>query len=153
MTKVFEEKRENFLISTDISKLDINVIYNYLANSYWAEGIPLETVKISIDNSTCFGVYENDTQIGFARVISDKATIGYLGDVFILESHRGKGLSKWLMECIMKHPDLQGFRRWILLTRDAHDLYRKYGFIDLAKPQRYMELTNHDVYKKKIQNL
>ena len=101
MTKVFEEKRENFLISTDISKLDINVIYNYLTNSYWAEGIPLETVKISIDNSTCFGVYENDTQIGFARVISDKATIGYLGDVFILESHRGKGLSKWLMEFIV----------------------------------------------------
>ena len=145
---LFEEKRDNFLISTDKTKLDINVVYNYLTNSYWAEGIPLETVKKSIDNSDCFGVYENDKLVGFARVISDNATIGYLGDVFFLEPYRGKGLSKWLIECIMKHPELQGFRRWILLTRDAHELYRKYGFKDIIKPERYMELTNSDVYKK-----
>ena len=145
---LFEEKRDNFLISTDKTKLDINVVYNYLTNSYWAEGIPLETVKKSIDNSDCFGVYENDKLVGFARVISDNATIGYLGDVFFLEPYRGKGLSEWLIECIMKHPELQGFRRWILLTRDAHELYRKYGFKDIIKPERYMELTNSDVYKK-----
>ena len=147
--KIFEEKRDNCLISTDNSKLDINIIHNYLTNSYWAKGITLDIVKRSIDNSTCFGVYENDKQAGFARVISDKATIGYLGDVFILESHRGKGLSKWLMECIMKHPDLHGFRRWILLTRDAHELYRKYGFKDLVKPDRYMEIVDSEVYKRK----
>lgn len=146
---IFEEKKENFLISTDKAKLDINAVHNYLTNSYWAEGIPLETVKKSIQNSDCFGVYENDKQVGFARVISDNATIGYLGDVFILEPYRGKGLSKWLMECIMKHPELQGFRRWILLTKDAHELYRKYGFKDIERPDRYMELTNPDVYRKK----
>src|SRR5438034_10586318 len=95
---LFEEKRANYVISTDKSKLDINTIYNYLTNSYWAEGIPLKTVKRSIDNSTCFGVYDDDKLVGFARVISDKVTIAYLGDVFILESHKGKGLSKWLME-------------------------------------------------------
>jgi len=145
---IFEEKKDNFLISTDKAKLDVNAVHNYLTNSYWAEGIPLETVKKSIQNSDCFGVYENDKLVGFARVISDNATIGYLGDVFILEPYRGKGLSKWLMECIMKHPELQGFRRWILLTKDAHELYRKYGFKDIERPDRYMELTKPDVYKK-----
>lgn len=146
---IFEEKKDNFLISTDKTKLDINAVHNYLTKSYWAEGIPPETVKKSIDNSDCFGVYDNDKLVGFARVISDNATIGYLGDVFILESHRGKGLSKWLMECIMKHPELQGFRRWILLTKDAHELYRKYGFKDIERPDRYMEIVNSDIYKKK----
>ena len=146
--EIFEERKNNFIISTDKSKLDINIIFDYLTNSYWAEGIPLETVKTSIANSVCFGIYENNKQIGFARVITDKATIGYIGDVFILESHQGKGLSKWLMECIMNHPELQIFRRWVLLTRDAHELYRKYGFKQLSKPEHYMELTNHDVYKK-----
>lgn len=146
---MIEETKDTFLISTDSSKLDVKLIHNYLCNeSYWSKGILFEVFKRSIDNSICFGLYENNKQIGFARVVTDKATFAYLGDVFILESYRGKGLSKWLMECIMKHPELQGFRRWILLTRDAHELYRKYGFKDIEKPQRYMELTNHDVYKK-----
>ena len=145
---IFEERKDNYLISTDNSKLDINSIHNYLTNSYWAAGIPLDTVNRSIENSTCFGDYDDDKLVGFARVISDKATIAYLGDVFILETHRGKGLSKWLMECIMKHPELQGFRRWILLTRDAHELYRKYGFKDIERPDRYMEIVSPNVYKK-----
>jgi|SRR4029453_12576714 len=146
----FEERKDNFLISTDNSKLDINLIHDYLSNhSYWAEGIPFETVKRSIENAVCFGVYENDKQVGFARVVTDKATFGYLGDVFILESHRGKGLSKWLMECVLKHPELQGFRRWILLTRDAQELYKQFGFVQFHAPERCMELWYQDVYKKK----
>ncbi len=146
---IFEEKKDRFLVSTDKSKLDFEAVYNFLTNSYWAKGISSETVKKSIDNSECFGVYEDKKLVGFARVISDKATIAYLGDVFILESHRGTGLSKWLMECIMKHPDFQQFRRWILLTRDAHELYRKFGFKDIANPGRYMENVNHEIYSKK----
>ncbi|HEY3251540.1 MAG TPA: GNAT family N-acetyltransferase, partial [Ignavibacteria bacterium] len=110
---IFVEDRDNFLISTDKSKLDIELIHNYLCNhSYWANGIAFDTVNRSIENAVCFGLYDNDRQVGFARVITDKATFGYLGDVFVLESHRGKGLSKWLMECVLKHPELQGFRRW-----------------------------------------
>jgi len=147
--ELFEERKDNFLISTDKSKLDVNLIHNYLSNdSYWANGIPFDTVKKSIDNAVCFGLYENDKQIGFARVVTDKATFGYLGDVFILESHRGKGLSKWLMECILKHPELQGFRRWILLTRDAQSLYEQFGFTQFHAPDRCMELWFPDVYKK-----
>ena len=145
---LFEETKDGYLISTDKSKLDLDLIHDFLTNSYWAKGIPLETVKRSIENSECFGLYDNGSLVGFARVISDKATVAYLGDVFILETHRGKGLSKWLMECIMKHPELQSFRRWILLTREAHELYSKSGFKPLEKPERYMELTNHDVYIK-----
>ena len=127
--------------------LDISLIHDFLCNkSYWAKGIPFETVKRSIENSVCFGIYDDPNQIGFARVITDKSTFGYVGDVFILDKYRGKGLSKWLIECIMKHPELQGFRRWIILTRDAHELYKKYGFIPVKKPQNYMENHNPDVY-------
>jgi N-acetylglutamate synthase-like GNAT family acetyltransferase len=143
---IFEEEKSGFLISTDKVKLDVPAIHQFLTNCYWAKGIPLETVEKSIENSDCFGVYEQTRLVGFARVISDRATIGYLGDVFILDSHRGRGLSKWLMECIMKYREFAGFRRWILLTRDAHELYKKYGFKPIEKPDRYMELTNHDVY-------
>ena len=143
---IFEEKKDGYLVSTDKSKLDISAVHNFITNCYWAEGIPLETVRKSIENSDCFGVYDSGKLVGFARVISDRATIGYLGDVFILESHRGRRLSKWLMECIMKYPDFKGFRRWILLTRDAHDLYRQYGFTGVARADRYMEIVNPDVY-------
>ena len=148
----FEERKENFLISTDKSKLDIDLIYDYLTHhSYWAQGITLETVKKSIENAVCFGLYENEKQIGFARVVTDKATFGYVGDVFVLEGSRGKGLSKWMMECILKHPELQGFRRWILLTRDAQGLYKQFGFQQFHAPDRCMELWFPDVYKKNIQ--
>jgi GNAT superfamily N-acetyltransferase len=146
---LFEETRNGFLISTDKSKLDVDVIFDYLSNrSYWAKGVPLEKVKRAIENSMCFGVYDGEILIGFARIITDKATIAYIGDVFILESHRGKGLSKWLMDCILKHPELQGFRRWILLTKDAHGLYKQFGFNAPEEPETYMELRKKDVYKK-----
>ena len=146
---IFEERKGSFLISTDKTKLNISAVHHYLTNCYWAKGIPLETVVKSIENSDCFGVYDVDALVGFARVISDRATIGYLGDVFILESHRGKGLSKWLMECIMKYPEFAGFRRWILLTRDAHELYKKFGYKPIEKPDRYMEIVNPEVYNQK----
>lgn len=149
---VFEEKKDNYLISTDKVKLDINLIHDFLCNrSYWAKGIPFETVKTAVNNSVCFGVYDGDNQVGFARVITDKSTFGYVGDVFVLDHCRGKGLSKWLMECIMKHPELQGFRRWIILTRDAHKLYEKFGFTPVKKPQNYMENHVPDIYLSNLE--
>lgn len=141
--------KEQFCISTDKAKLDINAIHEFLsAKAYWCLNIPKATLEIAIDNSLCFGVYENDQQVGFARVITDFATIAYLGDVYILEEQRGKGLSKWLMETIMNHPNLQGLRRWILLTGDAHGLYRQFGWKDIADPTRWMELHNKKVYQR-----
>jgi len=143
-----EHRRGEFLVTTDPARLDIEFIHSFLSNSYWAEGIPRETVERSIANSLCFGVYEGDKQVGFARVITDYATFAYLADVFIAESYRGRGLSKVLMECIVKHPELQGLRRWTLATRDAHELYAKFGFTHLAKPDRFMELHDPEVYKR-----
>ena len=116
----------NFSISTDKSKLDIAVIHNFLSCSYWAENIPVEKVQKSIEGSMCFGVYDNGKQIGFARMVTDNATFAYLADVFVLEEYRGHGLSKWLMEVIINHPDLQGLRRFMLATRDAHELYSQF---------------------------
>ncbi len=134
-----EWRRGEYLISTDKRRLDLPVIHNFLTTSYWAAGIPIETVKKSIEHSLAFGVYREDQQVGFARVITDYATFAYIGDVFILEAFRGQGLSKWLMEVIAAHPGLQGLRRWVLLTRDAHELYRKTGFTEPKNPERYME--------------
>ena len=136
-----------YSISTDSSRFDVEMIYQFLTNSYWAEGIPRHIVQRSIDNAMCFGVFDGDKQVGFARVITDRATYAYIGDVFILDSHRGRGLSKLLMKAIMEHPDLQGFRRWSLVTNDAHGLYQQFGFKPIANPQKYMELVNPDVYK------
>ena len=145
---VVEHRRGEFLISTDPARLDLDVIHGFLTNCYWAKGIPLDLVARSIERSLCFGIYDgNGAQIGFARVITDFATIAYLGDVFVLESHRGRGLSKWMMECITQHSALQGLRRWILLTRDAHQLYAKFGFTPLKSAERYMELHRPDVYE------
>ena len=147
-SEVTESRRGEFLVSTDPARLDLDVIHGFLTNCYWAKGIPREAVSRSIEHSLCFGIYDgNGVQVGFARVISDFATIAYLGDVFLLESHRGRGLSKWMMECIMRHPRLQGLRRWILLTRDAHGLYEKFGFTPLKAPERYMELHRADIYE------
>lgn len=140
--------RGEFLVTTDPTRLDVDFIHGYLVRSYWSEGIPREIVERGIANSLCFGVYEGDNQVGFARIISDFATFAYLADVFIIESHRGRGLSKFLMECIVKHSDLQGLRRWVLGTRDAHGLYAQYGFKPLAKPDRYMEIHDPEVYKR-----
>jgi GNAT superfamily N-acetyltransferase len=142
-------RRGEFEVSTERARLDLGVIHTFLSNSYWARGIPLEVVRRSADNSLCFGVYQGDAQVGFARVVTDRATFAYLADVFILESHRAKGLSKWLVECIMAHPDLQGLRRWLLATRDAHELYRRFGFGDLKAPERWMEVHDPDVYARR----
>jgi GNAT superfamily N-acetyltransferase len=145
---VVEHRRGEFLISTDPARLDLDVIHGFLTNCYWAKGIPRNLVARSIERSLCFGIYDgNGAQVGFARVITDLATIAYLGDVFVLESHRGRGLSKWMMECITQHSGLQGLRRWILLTRDAHQLYVKFGFTPLKSAERYMELHRPDVYE------
>ncbi len=146
---VHEWRRGEYLISTDKSRLDLTLIHNFLTTSYWAAGIPLEVVRRSIEHSLSFGLYKEDQQIGYARVITDYATFAYLGDVFILEPFRGQGLSKWLMEVVVTHPDLQGFRRWILLTKDAHGLYKKVGFTGVATPERYMERFFPDVYEGK----
>jgi GNAT superfamily N-acetyltransferase len=137
-----------FSISTDRDKLDLGFIHGFLSGeAYWSRNIPLETVKKSIENSLNFGLYHADRQIGYARVITDYATIAYLGDVFVISEYRGKGLSKWLMQQVTDHPDLQGLRRWLLLTRDAHELYKKFGWQPIQSPDRYMERFNPDVYK------
>lgn len=160
-SSIVEHRRGEYTISTDPERFDLKVIHDFLANSYWAKGIPREIVARSVEHSLCFGVYDlraeksaaetrparNEAQIGFARVVSDFATVAYLGDVFILDSHRGLGLGKWLMECILQHPMLQGLRRWILLTRDAHGLYSQFGFTPVKAPERYMELHDPDVYE------
>ncbi len=135
-----EWRRGEFTISNDKAKLDLQVIHSFLSTeSYWAVGRPLEVVQRSIDNSLPFGVYRGDLQVGFARVVTDYATFAWIADVFVLETERGKGLSKWLMEVILSHPDLQGFRRWVLATKDAHGLYKQFGFTGLNTPERWME--------------
>ncbi len=143
-----EYQRDHFIISTDSARVDVDAVHAYLTRSYWAEGIPQDIVARSISHSLCFGMYTGDKQIGFARVISDRATYAYLADVYILEDYRGQGLGKWLMACIMAHPDLQGLRRWSLATRDAHGLYRQYGFTELKAPDRYMEIAHANFYKQ-----
>jgi GNAT superfamily N-acetyltransferase len=142
-----EWTRDKFTITTDKTRLDRSVIERFLGSSYWAEGIPRSTVDKSIDHSLCFGLLEENRQIGFARVITDHATIAYLADVFVLPEHRGVGLGKWLIECVVSHPELQGLRRWLLGTRDAHDLYRQFGFAPLRRPEIFMEIHDPDVYR------
>ena len=141
--------RGHYRVSTDPRRLDLEVIHGFLSQqSYWAEGIPRDVVERSIHNSLGFGVYDDDTQVGFARVVTDRATFAYLADVFVLPSHRGRGLSKWLLECVLAHPDLQGLRRWHLATRDAHGLYAQYGFQPLADPGTLMEIRRTDAYRQ-----
>jgi GNAT superfamily N-acetyltransferase len=141
-----EWRRGEYFISTDKSKLDLAVVHGFLTTSYWAAGISLDIMKKSIEHSLSFGVYWGKQQVGFARVITDYATFAYIGDVFILEEFRGRGLSKWLMEVIADHPELQGLRRWLLLTRDAQGLYEKTGFVRPKTPERYMEKHFTDAY-------
>jgi len=143
-----EYRKGEFFTSTDRAKLDLNFVHGFLTESYWAKGIPREVVVRSIQNSLCFGLYCGTEQIGFARVITDYATYAYLADVFVIERYRGRGLAKWLMECIMAHPQLQGLRRWTLATRDAHGLYAHFGFTPLAKPDRFMELHDAEIYMR-----
>jgi GNAT superfamily N-acetyltransferase len=145
---VTEYRRGEFLISTSRERLSLNLIHGFLTNCYWAKGIPREVVVRSIEHALCFGIYDGaGAQVGFARVISDFATIAYVGDVFVLETHRGQGLAKWLMQCITQYPALQGLRRWILTTRDAHELYSQVGFTPVKAPERFMELHRPNVYE------
>lgn len=136
-------------ITTDKSLLQLNIIHSVLKESYWSKNIPIEIVKRSIDNSLCFGVYIENKQIGFCRVITDKATFAYLADVFIVDEHKGKGYSKLLMKYVMAYPELQGLRKFLLGTADAHGLYKQFGFKELASPERMMEVSVKDIYLKK----
>jgi N-acetylglutamate synthase-like GNAT family acetyltransferase len=146
--KILEISFGEYYITTDKTKLDIVAIHDFLSKySGWSDNIPFDRVKISIDNSLNFGLFHKDQQIGFARVISDFSTIAYLGDIYVLDKYRGQGLSKKLMTFVMGHPNLQGLRRWILLTSTADWLYEKYGFTKLPSPELYMELFNSNVYK------
>ncbi|WP_298507864.1 GNAT family N-acetyltransferase [uncultured Kordia sp.] len=141
-------RKEVYSITTDTEKLDVQMIHQYLSQeSYWAQHIPLKMVQQSIDNSLNFGIFHETTQIGFARVITDKTTMAYLCDVFIIESYQKKGLSSWLMETIMNHPELQGLRLWFLLTSSADWLYEKHGFVQPTQPELYMEKRNITDYR------
>jgi GNAT superfamily N-acetyltransferase len=146
---VAEYRKDAYRITTDTQKLDIDAIHAYLGRSFWAEGIPKETVATAIANSLCFGLFDGDEQIGFARVVTDRATFAYLCDVYVLETHRGRGLGKWLIETVMAHPDLQGLRRFQLVTRDAHGLYSRHGFATPINPERHMEIFKHGMYLKR----
>jgi GNAT superfamily N-acetyltransferase len=133
-------------ISTDPSRFDVTAIHAFLAQSYWSPGVPRSTIERAIANSLCFGAFWQGQQVGFARVITDRATFAYLCDVYVLEAHRGQGLAQELMDQIVRHPDLQGLRRMMLATLDAHGLYAKYGFTPLAAPDRMMEVHRPNVY-------
>jgi GNAT superfamily N-acetyltransferase len=145
---IYEWKRDEYFISTDRDRLDVAMIHKELAQSYWSKGIPIEIVRCSIENSFVFGLYHKDTQIGFARVITDNATFAYLADVFVVNRFRGQGLGKWLISVIVNCPDLQGLRRWLLATRNAHGLYQQFGFTALANPGIFMERNFPDVYQQ-----
>ena len=134
-------------VSTDKARLDIDLIHNFLSReSYWAKNIPRQVVERSIENAICFGAYAGNEQVGFTRVVTDKAVFAYIGDVFVMPAHRGRGISKMIMQAIRSHPDLQGLRRWHLLTRDAHALYRQFGFREIEVPARHMEIFVKDAY-------
>jgi GNAT superfamily N-acetyltransferase len=161
MTEVREREwqRGEYTISTDNKRLDIRRIHDFVSNqSYWAKGRAIETVQRALDNSLNFGLYKNNQLIGFARVVTDYATFAWIADVFVLSEHRGQGLSKWMMEVILSHRELQGFRRWVLATRDAHGLYARFGFIPLHRPERWMERPDlnmqesPDYWKKDLSN-
>ena len=148
--QAFRKTKGEYIIDTDPSLIDRELVHRYLSNeSYWAKGVPFEIVSRSIDHSLCFGLYQGSRQIGFARMVTDRATFTYLADVFILEEERGKGLSKWMMQEIDTHPDLQGLRRWMLGTRDAHGLYEQFGWTVIPEEQRPRFMQKHfpEVYR------
>jgi ribosomal protein S18 acetylase RimI-like enzyme len=144
----YERRQEEFTVSTDPARLDAEAIHAALSKEYWSEGIPREIVERSLRGSLCFGLYAEDGQIGLARVITDAATFAYLCDVYVLPEFRGRGLGKLLMRAVMEHPDLQGLRRFSLVTRDAHGLYRGFGFTEIKTPDRHMEIVRPDLYKR-----
>ena len=143
-----EWRKDDYRISTEKKEINIAYVHQFLSHSYWAENIPVDVVRRSIEGSLCFGVFYREEQIGFARVISDEATFAYLADVFIDERFRGRGLSKWLVEVILAYPGLKGLRRFLLATKDAHGLYQQFGFSQLSFVDRWMQIHQPDVYKK-----
>lgn len=148
---MISERRGEYLVSDDPGLLDVGAVQSFLSTTYWAAGIPLEVVRRAIAGSLPFGVYhEREGQVGFARVVTDRATFAYLADVYVLEPHRGRGLSVWLVDFITRHPDLQKLRRWMLMTRDAHGLYARFGFTPLPEPSRAMERHDPDVYRRAL---
>lgn len=138
--------RGQYSISTEREHLHVDAVHAYLTRSFWAQGIAKDLVAKSMENSLCFGLFDQGSQVGFARVVTDRATYAYLCDVYVLESHRGLGLGKWLIEVVMSHPDLQGLRRFQLVTRDAHTLYARHGFAVLTHPERHMEIFRDGMY-------
>jgi GNAT superfamily N-acetyltransferase len=143
-----EHHRDGFTVSTDPARLDLDAIHAFLVTAYWCEGIPRETVARALSSSLCFGLYEGPRQIGLARMVTDRSTFAYLCDVYVLPERRGRGLGRWLMECVLGHPDLQGLRRLSLVTRDAHELYRPFGFAAIKNPERHMEIVRPGLYRK-----
>jgi N-acetylglutamate synthase-like GNAT family acetyltransferase len=139
MPQIIETYRDNFTISTDPARLDIDVICDFLTRAYWANTRPRERTKRALQNSLVFGVYDDDEQIGLARVVSDYSIFAYLCDVFIHEDYRARGLGKWLIQTIMEHPDLKDIRRWVLVTNDAHELYKQFGFTSIEDPEHWMQ--------------
>jgi len=142
-------RRGAYLITMDKTRLDVPAIHAFLVRSYWSPGVPIDVVAKAIEHSLCFGLFCEERQIGFARAATDQATLAYLADVYVLEAHRGRGLSKWLIEVIRSRPELQHLRRFLLATRDAHELYRQFGFKDVASPARLMEILDPDPYGPK----
>ena len=146
MERYLEQHRGDYCVSTDPDRLDLSAVHDYLSKSYWSLGIPKEVVQRAMAGSICFGLFHKDLQVGFARVITDRATFAYLCDVYVLDTYQRQGLGQWLMEFVTNHPDLQGLRRFVLVTRDAHRLYDRFGFLPLARPEGYMELHQPNVY-------
>jgi N-acetylglutamate synthase-like GNAT family acetyltransferase len=144
----FERSRDNYLVTTDPARLDLDAVHGFLAGAYWSLGIPRELLARAIANSLCFHLLEDGSrQVGFARVCTDGATFAYLMDVYVLPERRGRGLGHWLVECVMAHPSLAGLRRFVLITKDAHWLYLPFGFAPLAHPERYLEIWRPDAYR------
>ena len=146
MIPLQEWSREGYTVSNDPARIQLDIVHGFLSSSYWAQGISRDLVARSIAGSIPFGIYAGAGQVGFARVISDCATFAYLADVFVLEAHRKRGLARWMMECIMSTPELQRLRRWLLVTSDAHALYRGLGFAQVERPEGFMEINIRDIY-------
>ncbi|WP_181305067.1 GNAT family N-acetyltransferase [Rufibacter sp. XAAS-G3-1] len=144
--------KDGYLLSFDKDLLQLEVIHGFLREVYWSRGIPKQVVKKAIEHSLCLGIYAEGKQVAFARLITDYATFAYLCDVFVLEDYRGKGLSKWMLQAFRSHPELQGLRRWMLATEDAHSLYTQFGFEPLPHPERFMQLHTPDIYHRQPQS-
>lgn len=144
----YEAEKDGIVASDDPARVDMDTVHGFLRTAYWSVGIPRETVEKSIRHSVAMGLYDGERMIGFARVVTDYATFAYIGDVFVLEGWRGRGLATWLTQCLLAHPDLQGMRRWLLATRDAHNVYARAGFAPLANPQTMMTIHDPDIYRR-----